>query len=121
MNDIEALERNIAKFLRYGVIASGLVMFTGWIMQFKLHGNPFFTFDTYDQISIIDLVKIHLRNKDWGVLISYAGLLALISLPLIRVLLTAILFLKQKEFTLALVAFIVLSGLAFSMLLGIDL
>lgn len=121
MNEIESLERSIAKFLRYGVIVSGLIMLIGWIMQFELKGNPFYSYDVYDQISFLRLFEIHLRNEHWGILISYAGLLILISLPVIRVLLTAILFIKQREFILALIAFTVLAGLSFSMLLGIDL
>lgn len=121
MNDIESLELKIAKFLRYGVMLSGAIMLVGWLMQFKLQGNPFFNFETYDQLPLLDLLKLHIRNKDYGVLLSYAGLVSLISLPFIRVLLTAILFIKQKEFILALIAFVVLSGLILSMSLGIDL
>jgi uncharacterized membrane protein len=121
MNEIESLELKIAKFLRVGVIVAGIIMFAGWITQFQLTGNPFFNFETYDKIPLIELLQFHLYRKHWGVLLSYAGLFSLISLPLIRVLLTAILFLKQKEFILALIAFTVLIGLLISMSLGIEL
>jgi uncharacterized membrane protein len=121
MNDIETLELKIAKFLRVGVIVSGLIMFAGWLTQVKWSGDPFFNFKTYDQIPLKDLILLHVRNKDWGVLLTYSGLFSLISLPLIRVLLTAVLFLRQKEFILALIAFIVLIGLLASMSLGIEL
>lgn len=121
MNEIESLELKIAKFLRGGVFLAGAVMFVGWCWKFKWAGNPFFNFEVYDRIPLTDLIKQHIYLKDWGLLVSYAGLLILISLPLIRVMLTAILFVKQKEYTLAAIAFIVLSGLTASMLLGIEL
>lgn len=117
----EELEIKIALFLRYGVFIAGFFMFTGWAMNFKLSGDPYFGFSTYDQIPLMDLVEYYLRRKNWGALVSYAGLAMLISLPLIRVFLTMILFLKQKEFTLAWVAFIVFIGLMLSMFLGIEL
>lgn len=121
MNNIESLELKIAKFLRIGVIIAGVIMFAGWMAQFKFNGDPFFNFQTYDHIPLQDLIGLHLHRQHWGALLSYLGLAALISLPLIRVLLTAILFLRQKEFALALIALTVLMGLIFSMYLGIEL
>ncbi len=121
MNELQSLELKIAKFLRWGVVFSGVVLLIGWIMQFKLSGDPFFTFQTYDQIPFLDLLKHHIQHRNWSHLISYAGLLMLISLPLIRVLLTAFLFIKQKDFILALIALVVFLGLVSSMFLGIEL
>lgn len=121
MNKIESLELKIATFLRIGVIIAGIIMFAGWMSQFKLNGDPFFNFQTYDHIPLQDLIALHLRRGHWGALLSYLGLAALISLPLIRVLLTTILFLRQKEFALAFIALTVLMGLLFSMYLGIEL
>lgn len=121
MNEIESLELKISKFLRIGVIVAGIIMFCGWLTLFKLKGNPFFVFETYDHIPLIDLIKFHIHHKNYGALLSYAGLVALISLPLIRVFLTAFLFVRQKEFTLAGIAFVVLAGLIFSMALGIEI
>lgn len=121
MNNIESLELKIAKFLRIGVIIAGLIMFVGWMAQFKLTGDPFFNFQTYDHLPLQDLLALHVYRKHWGALISYAGLATLISLPVIRVFLTAILFLKQKEFLLGMIALTVLIGLIFSISLGIEL
>lgn len=117
----EELEIKIALFLRYGVFIAGFVMFVGWAMNFKFSGDPYFGFSTYDQIPLMDLIDHYIRRKNWGALVSYSGLALLISLPLIRVLLTMILFLKQKENTLAGVAFIVFAGLMVSLFLGIEL
>lgn len=121
MNNIESLELKIAKFLRVGVIVSGIIMFAGWMTQFKLSGDPFYNFQVYDHIPLQDLIGFHIYRKHWGVLISYFGLASLISLPVIRVILTAVLFIRQKEFALALIAFTVLLGLMLSMFLGIEL
>ena len=119
--DIETLELKISKFLRWGVLFAAILMLIGWILQFKWSGNPFFHFEVYDQIPFSSQIFFHYRKEHWGHLLSYAGLIVLISLPLIRVLLTAILFLKQKEFALAIIAFLVLLGLIVSFTFGIEL
>lgn len=119
MNKMESLELKIATFLRVGVLISGLLMLGGWITQFKLNGNPFYVFDTYDYIPLKDFIKYHVFHKNYGVILSYAGLISLICLPVIRVILTAYLFIKQKEFALAIIALVVLFGLFMSMILGV--
>ena len=119
MDTIENLELKIAKLLRIGVIIAGLLMLVGWLMQVKLYGNPFFNFQTYDEIPLLELFKFHLKTRQWGALISYSGLIVLISLPLIRVILTTYLLLRQKEYHLAVIAFTVMIGLVLSMSLGI--
>lgn len=121
MNEIESLELKIAKFLRFGVVVAGVLMFIGWVTQIKFTPNPFYTFQIYDEIPVMELIDFYVRRDNWGILTSYAGLLVLISLPVIRVMLTAWLFVRQKEFILALIAFIVLIALIVSMSLGIDL
>ena len=121
MKPLDGLELKIAWFLRIGVIAAGVILLSGWLTKFKLNGNPFFNFQTYDQIYLTDLIQFHLKNKDWGVLLSYAGLVILILLPFIRVLLTSYLFIRQGEYRLALIAVAVLLGLIISMSLGINI
>lgn len=121
MNTIESLELKIAKFLRVGVAVAGGLMFVGWCFQIKWSGDPFFNFRIYDQIPFKDMVEFAIYRKQWGILISYTGLVTLISLPVIRVLLTTYLFLRQKEKILAGIAAVVLLGLILSMTLGIEL
>jgi uncharacterized membrane protein len=121
MKHHERLELNISRFLRSGVMISGILMLTGWIMRTKISGNPFFNFETYDHIPLSDLIAFHLKNKDWGSLLSYLGLIVLMSLPIIRVLLTSILFLKQKEYLLSFISLSVFLGLILSILLGAEL
>lgn len=114
----ENLELKIAKFLRAGVIFCGCLMFIGWALQVKLSSNPFFTFQTYDKIPFLELVQFYIRRMNIGVLISYAGLFGLISLPIIRVFLIFILFIKSKDYIFAFFSMIVFSVLILSMILG---
>ena len=120
-NEIESLELKISKFLRYGVLVAAFFMIIGFILQFKWHHNVFYVFDTYDQIPFQNQILHSLYHKKWGPLFSYAGLIILISLPIIRVFLTGIIFLKQKEKILAYIAFLVLILLAISFTFGIEL
>lgn len=119
-NEIENLELKISKFLRYGVIAAGIVILIGWLTLFKF-SNTFYTFKFYDQLPFIDIIPFYFYRERWGILISYSGLIMLIALPIIRVFLTAFIFLKQKEYALALIAAVVCISLIFSMFLGIEL
>lgn len=119
MNNLETLELRIAKVLRIGVIFSGLLMLTGFIMQFRWSANALFNFTVYDPIPFVDLLEMNFKWQRIGPLVSYAGLIALISLPLIRVILTTYLFIRQKEYLLASIALVVFIGLMTSMALGL--
>lgn len=121
MNKIEDLELKIAKFLRFGVIIAGILMFTGWCFIVRWRISPFINFHVYDPIPFADMMAYAVARKNPGQLLSYAGLLTLISLPIIRVTLTAYLFFRQKEKILSAIAVIVLIGLILSMSLGIEL
>lgn len=113
------LELLIAKFLRWGVIFCGGLILIGWLLNLKWDANAFYIYRDYDQIPFWDLIRLYLRSGNIGGLISFAGLAALVSLPVWRVLLTGILFLRQKEKALALVAFLVFTLLIVSFLLGV--
>lgn len=113
------LELLIAKFLRWGVVFCGILIFVGWILNLKWDANVFYIYRDYDPIPFRDLVGLYVRSGNIGGLIAFSGLAALVSLPLLRVFLTGILFLKQKERALALIAFLVLALLIISFLLGV--
>ena len=120
MNQFDDLELKISKFLRYGVIVAGLVILIGWLMMFKFT-NTFYTFKFYDKLPLTEVIPFYFYRERWGILLAYAGLVILISLPIIRVLLTLLLFFKQKEYALALVAGCVSVALILSLFLGIEL
>lgn len=117
---IEDLELKIAKFLRWGVFLSGALIFGGWAYELKLSADPFYPFQQYFVFPLQNILKIYYKNERWGTLVSYLGLVTLISLPIIRVFLTAYLFLRQKEYKLGLIAILVLLSLGVSFLLGVE-
>ena len=118
---LEALELKIAKLLRLGVIIAGFLMLIGWLMQVQFDSNPFLAFRQYVNIPLFVGVANDWQTSNWAALISYAGLLVLISLPILRVLMTAILFTKQGEKVLASVAFFVFTAIIVSCCLGFEL
>jgi uncharacterized membrane protein len=118
MNELERMELKISKFLRVGVILSGTIIAIGWAMSFQAEYNPFTNLKIYNNISLIDSIQIQFMLENWGRIVIYFGLGMLISLPVIRVFLSIILFVKQKEKKMALIGAIVLFGLILSFSLG---
>lgn len=122
MNDaLERLELRIAQFLRYGVMLAGLLMGAGWITRVFLQNIPLVDFKIYQHDDLILVLKQAYDYNQYSILMSYAGLFVLISLPILRVFFTAVLFLKQKEYILSIIASFVLICLGLSFSLGIEL
>jgi uncharacterized membrane protein len=115
-----ALELKISKFLRGGVIVSGIIMLIGWLPELG-HGDPFESLKEYHPRPLVDQLVQDWDQQGWGLLICYLGLGILISLPLIRVLLTAVLFMKHDEKLLAGIAAFVFVALIVSFSFGIKL
>lgn len=113
------LELLIARFLRWGAFFCGALILLGWAMTIKPGANPYFVYRDYDPIPFWQLIRHYIRSGNVGGLIAFAGLGALVSLPVWRVFLTAVLFYQQKERWLALIAFLVFALLVVSFLLGI--
>lgn len=116
-----SLELFVSRFLKFGVIVSGLFILFGWAFSFKFSGNPFFNFESYDRIPFKDLVLFYFDKKDWFQLCSFVGLALLISIPYVRVVLMILLYLKSREFYLAFISIIVLTGLLIGLVLGLKL
>lgn len=119
--EMENLELKIAKFLRYGVIVAGVVIAVGWIMAFDPSQNPLTSLSTYSRIDLFTQLELAFMDQNFGKLISYIGLGILISLPVIRVVLSTFIFLKQKEFLMAGIGLAVMIGLLVSFSFGIEL
>lgn len=115
------LELFIAKFLRYGVLFAGLLIFIGWMSQIDFSHNVFENFAHYQNVSLFHTISQLFAEHSWGLLTAYLGLVVLIALPLTRVALVAIVFLSERDYTLAFCALLVLFGLALSFALGFEL
>lgn len=121
MDELENLELKISKFLRLGVLCSGFFLLIGWIANFRFGFSGAEAFKTYAPVDLMTSLELAVMGGNWALLISYLGLIILISLPMIRVFLTAILFVKQRENVLAAIAGLVLLGLIISFSFGIEL
>jgi len=125
-DELLSLEMKISRFLRWGVLVSGAVMLVGWTGTLvRIHagwaGNPYAIYETYHSSPLVQEIASDFQAGSWPMLLSYLGLAVLIALPMTRVFLTMVLFFKQKEKTLALVASIVLLLLLLSMGLGLEI
>jgi uncharacterized membrane protein len=118
---VPSLEWAVARMLRVGVILSGVMMFVGWMTFMNFHENPLLQFHEYQNLRLITALTQAWQTGNWGLILSYAGLALLVSLPVIRVFMTAILFTKQGQKTLAGLAYFVFFILIVSLTLGIDL
>lgn len=114
-------ELRIANLLRRGVLLAGLLLFLGWMSFLDFTQNPLAAFKDYQRQSLAESLQRAWQHQDFGLLIAYAGLGLLISLPLIRVLMTGVLFALQKERILATMAFLVFAALLLSFTLGLEL
>jgi uncharacterized membrane protein len=123
--ELVTLEMKISRFLRAGVLVAGVTMLIGWGWAvIESHAgwsdNPYAVFQTYHESPLGQELREAVQNRSWPVLISYLGLVMLISLPITRVFLTMVLFFRQKEKTLGFIALFVLFALIVSMLLGLE-
>lgn len=115
------LELTISKLLRIGVMAAGILLAIGWLWLFLNNGDLLANFESYEPRSFFETIQWSLINQDKAMLISLLGLALLVLLPIARVFMTGVLFLKQKDFVLAAMAFAVFACLIGSFMLGIDL
>lgn len=116
-----SLELFIAKFLRYGVLLAALLLFVGWMLMIDFHHDVFESFSHYHGVPLSFTLEQLFANHSYGRLISYLGLAVLISLPVIRVFLTAAVFVIERDLLLAACAAFVLVGLISSFVLGFQL
>ena len=118
--DLEKLELFIAQLLRKGVLLAGLFILIGWIFQINFKYNTFADFKTYQTLNMLETLIDLWNSHSWAKLIAYAGLFVLISLPVLRVLATGVIFIKQKNLKFVLLVGLVLFGLTLSLVLGFE-
>ena len=115
------LELTISKLLRIGVMTAGVLLAVGWLWLLFNNGDLLANFSNYEPRSFFETIQWSLINQDKAMLLSLIGLALLVLLPIARVFMTGVLFLKQKDFFLAVMAFAVFACLIGSFMLGIDL
>nr|BFD67050.1 hypothetical protein HAGR004_20720 [Bdellovibrio sp. HAGR004] len=120
-DSLHELELIISQILRGGVLFSGLFLLLGWVWMWFRDGDNLRTFTTYEPRPLVESIHWALVTNDRALVISLFGLVALVCLPLVRVLMTGILFVKQKDRGLAIMAFAVFLALVGSFLLGIEI
>ncbi len=118
---ILSLELKISHFLRSGVLFAGLLLLVGWLWMSIQEGNVLADFGTYKAQSFLESIQWALLTNNRAQLMTMTGLVVLVLLPVARVFLTGILFIKQKEYRLALMALAVFLILLASFSLGVDL
>ncbi|MFZ4714007.1 MAG: DUF1634 domain-containing protein [Bacteriovoracaceae bacterium] len=118
---MEDLEYKISLLLRRGVLLSAFFLAMGVIGSLFSPSKPLESYSTYQAVSFLIRLENAWDESSWFTLISYLGLMILISLPLIRVFLTGILFVKNKEKAMGIMAFLVFIILVASFFLGIEL
>jgi uncharacterized membrane protein len=118
-SDLIRLEVRISIFLRYGVLTAAALLALGWTFLRPTDGAFLSAFSSYHPAPLATVLSDAWQTSDWGMLVSYSGLIVLISLPILRVLMTAVLFWRQNERTMALLATMVLLSLIGGFFLGV--
>lgn len=114
------LEDIIGYFLRTGVLLAGGLLLVGWVGILRTQGSQLHLLTHYESEDLASLIEWAMLTDNKGMTLSFLGLFVLISLPVLRVGLTGILFLKQKDYRMAFIAFFVFMALFLSFSLGLE-
>lgn len=121
MMDERKIDNTISKLLHNGIIFSGLSILLGWVLSFNESANQLANLQNYQKRNLFLTLEMEVLAGNWALLVCYAGLFALICLPVLRVFVSMILLLKQKEKGMALISSLVLLGLLMSFTFGIEI
>lgn len=121
LKELHKLELIISKMLRVGVMTAGACLLMGWVGMWLQNGSQLSSFTVYQPEPFLEKIEWAILTRDRALMMSLIGLIILVVLPLVRVLLTGILFLFQHDYKLAVMAFGVFATLVASFFLGIDL
>lgn len=116
-DDEQQLENLISNLLRYGVIVACSTVLIGGVIYLAQYGMEPVDYQFFEgQPSVLNAPNLMIS----GVLagshssIIILGLLLLIAIPVIRVLLSLLTFVKQRDLTYMGMTFLALSGLIYS-------
>jgi uncharacterized membrane protein len=123
----QQLENVLSNLLKYGVLLASAVVLFGGILYLVNHGAEHTEYDYFhgepSQFrSPSSVVKAVLSDSDTltesireRAIIQF-GLLLLIATPIIRVIISFLSFLRMRDFTYAIITFLVLSALTYSLI-----
>lgn len=117
----QKLEALLSNLLKYGVLlASAVVLFGGIIYLFNYGSEPvtyrFFYGEPERLRSPIGIVKA--VQDGYSDAVIQLGLLVLVSIPVIRVIISLFSFLKQRDFTYFFISLLVLGALTYSLIIA---
>ncbi|GAB4254927.1 MAG: hypothetical protein OHK005_21440 [Candidatus Methylacidiphilales bacterium] len=115
----EALERSLASLLRWGVVLAAVVSVVGGLHYLFHYGaEPIhvrvFVGEPSDLRTVRGIVGLAEENRSRGVI--QLGLLLLVAVPVARVALSAVSYLRERDWVFAGITLTVLAGLIFSLL-----
>lgn len=120
-SSLHELELLIAYFLRWGVLSSGMLLLVGWLWMLSQEGDVLGQYQDYHPEGLLESVHWALLLNNKAYLTALAGLVLLVLLPVIRVFLAGVLFIKDREYRMAAMALAVFVALVTSFFLGIEL
>ncbi|MBD2560155.1 MULTISPECIES: DUF1634 domain-containing protein [Nostoc] len=114
----QQLKYLLSNFLKYGVLIASSVVLLGGILYLIHHGAEpagyhFFQGEPSEFSSPVGVVKAVLSGSDRGII--QLGLLLLIATPIVRVFISLLAFLLQREYIYVIVTLLVLSSLIYSL------
>ncbi|MEG6571291.1 DUF1634 domain-containing protein [[Clostridium] cellulosi] len=112
--EIEDLELAISKVIKYGVLASAAIMLIGLII-FLVTGSSGYP-GSYYPTSLVEIFQGLIAFKPYAIMMF--GLFLLILTPVLRVGVSILLFLKEKDYTFVRITTLVFIILIISFLLG---
>jgi uncharacterized membrane protein len=118
---LHKLELTISKLLRIGVLISGIFLLLGWLGLWLKNGDTLKNFTNYHPEPFLHSFSVAIQSGNIYLILAQVGMILLVCLPLLRVLMTGILFVKQKDNILAIFAFLVFIALVASFYLGVEI
>ncbi|QMS90790.1 DUF1634 domain-containing protein [Nostoc edaphicum CCNP1411] len=114
----QQLENLLSNLMKYGVLIASAVVLLGGILYLIHHGNEpagyhFFQGEPLEFCSPAGVVKAVISGSYRGII--QLGLLLLIATPIVRVFISLLAFLLQREFIYVIVTLLVMASLIYSL------
>jgi uncharacterized membrane protein len=117
----QQLEHLLSNLLKFGVLIASSVVLFGGIIYLVHHGNQPVRYQVFQGepsqfLSLQGVTKAVLAGSDRAII--QLGLLLLIAIPIIRVVISLIAFLKMRNWSFVIITLLVLTSLIYSLIGG---